>query len=324
MEKDSISAFKNYQSDNFIKELYASSFNKKSIDLSISKLSGGMKNSVYLLRDGEEKLVLKVAPKDETKMISVDRNILWWEANMLHLMESIDFPSPRLLCYDESLSKCDSPFIFMSYLEGTNYFDCKEKLSEKDKEIIEYEIGKLGAKITTIKGNSFFLPNQPLKRFNNNFEFVLNLFNMLLNDAQNIDLDLSNEKYNQIYKILLKYESELRNISNLCLTHTDIWDGNILINNGHVSGIVDFSDLYYCDELLTFYFHTIDGKTSNSFLDGYGKKELTETEKIRIEIYRMYIILKMIVDCKLKQYGRFSWMYDNLDLRINKLTKIKK
>ena len=131
------------------------------------------------------------------------------------------------------------------------------------------------------------------------------------------------DNYKVIKDILINYKNSLNNISNLSLTHTDIWDGNILINNNRISGIVDFSDLYYCDELMCFYFHTIDGKTSEYFLKGYGKCNLNKDEQIRIEIYRMYVILKMIVDCKLKNYGRFAWMYDNFDTRIKTLTKIK-
>ena len=115
----------------------------------------------------------------------------------------------------------------------------------------------------------------------------------------------------------------LNNINDICLVHTDIWDGNILIKNGKVSGIVDFSDLYFGDEIMTFYFHTIDGKTSESFLNGFNNKKLNNDEKIRIEIYRLYVILKMIVDCELKQYGKFGWMYKNLDTRIDSLQRIK-
>ena len=52
------------------------------------------------------------------------------------------------------------------------------------------------------------------------------------------------------------------------------------------------------------------------FINGYD-------EKIRIEIYRLYVILKMIVDWKLKQYGKFDWMYENLDTRIDSLQRVK-
>ena len=93
--------------------------------------------------------------------------------------------------------------------------------------------------------------------------------------------------------------------------------------NGKVSGIADFSDLYFGDEIMTFYFHTIDGKTSESFLNGFNNKKLNNDEKIRIEIYRLYVILKMIVDWKLKQYGKFDWMYENLDTRIDSLQRVK-
>ncbi len=323
MEKEKISSFKNYKSDEQIKNIYNNVFNKNAKDLIISKLSGGMKNTVYLISAEESKVVLKVAPKDETKMISADRNTLWWEAEMLKLMNTISFPSPKYIFYDDSCTICESPYLFMSYIPGFNYLEKKDSLDKHTIANIEYEIGTLSKKISTISGESFFLPAQPNKRFNNNYEFITNLFELLLNDAISVDLDLGKNNYEIIREILVKYKDSLNNISRISLAHTDIWDGNILINNNKISGIVDFSDLYYCDELLSFYFHTIDGKTSQSFLNGYGKFNLNQDELYRIEIYRMYVILKMIVDCKLKNYGRFDWMYENLNTRIKSLTKVR-
>lgn len=323
MEKEKISSFKNYKSDEQIKNIYNNVFNKNAKDLIISKLSGGMKNTVYLISTEESKVVLKVAPKDETKMISADRNTLWWEAEMLKLMNTISFPSPKYIFYDDSCTICESPYLFMSYIPGFNYLEKKDSLDKHTIANIEYEIGTLSKKISTISGESFFLPAQPNKRFNNNYEFITNLFELLLNDAFSVDLDLGKNNYEIIREILVKYKDSLNNISRISLAHTDIWDGNILINNNKISGIVDFSDLYYCDELLSFYFHTIDGKTSQSFLNGYGKFNLNQDELYRIEIYRMYVILKMIVDCKLKNYGRFDWMYENLNTRIKSLTKVR-
>lgn len=322
MEKDKISNFKNYKSDDQIKELYKNVFGHNS-NIIITKLSGGMKNSVYLVDESGKKVVLKIAPKDESKMISADRNILWWENEMLKLMETINFSSPKPLHYDESGNLCESPYLFMSYIPGVNFLENKNSLDNSIVNNIEYEIGELSSRISSITKESFFLPSYPNKNFKNNYEFVTFLFELLLNDALSANLDLGKDNYNIIRDILINYKNSLNNISKLSLTHTDIWDGNILINNNRISGIVDFSDLYYCDELMCFYFHTIDGKTSEYFLKGYGKCNLNKDEQIRIEIYRMYVILKMIVDCKLKNYGRFAWMYDNFDTRIKTLTKIR-
>ena len=324
MEKDNILKFKNYQSDEDIKRMYNNVFNEHVRDLKVKKLSGGLKNSVYLIDDNGNKIVLKVAPIDESKMISVDRGILWWEAKMLEMMDKIKFPAPKLIYYDDSLINCSSPYIFMTYIYGQNYSGCKNNLTKIEKSNIEYELGILSSKICQIKGDKYFLPSNPTKNFNNNNEFVNYLFEMLLNDANNINLNLHTDSYDSIRNILIAYKDALNNVSNLCLCHTDIWDGNILVNDGKVAGIVDFSDLYYCDEILTFYFHTIDGIISKDFLRGFNNKELSTDETIRIEIYRMYVILKMIVDCKLKQYGRFNWMYENLNQRMETLKKFKK
>ena len=129
--KENKSSVKNYQNISNIKAMYEKSFNDTDTDnIKITILSGGMKNAVYLIENNGNKVVLKIAPKDESKMITADRNILWWEVEMLKLMKKIDFPSPRLLCYDDSCSLCESPYIFMSYVDGMNYLEMKEKSFE--------------------------------------------------------------------------------------------------------------------------------------------------------------------------------------------------
>lgn len=324
MKKNNKPSVKNYQPNDSIRRMYEKAFNRSSENITITILKGGMKNAVYLIEDIDFKVVLKIAPKDESKMITADRNILWWEAEMLKLFDREDFPSPKLLAYDDTCEICESPYLFMTYIEGQNYLECKGDLSEEDKSRIEYQIGLLSHTICQIKGDKFFFPSQPNKQFKDNYEFVLNLFDLLLKDALSQNIDLGPNGYSMIYDILNANKESINNVDSLCLSHTDIWDGNILVNDGNVVGIVDFSDLYYCDELMTFYFHTIDGKTSPYFLQGFNNRKLNKDEKIRIEIYRMYVILKMIVDCVLKQYGRFDWMYENLNTRIDYLTRTRK
>ena len=120
------SSFKNYQDIQTIKTMYEKAFDDKNTkDVKINILSGGMKNAVYLIENNNKKVVLKIAPKDESKMISVDRNIFWWEAEMLKRMQEINFPSPRLLYYDDSCVLCESPYLFMSYIEGKTYSKIK-------------------------------------------------------------------------------------------------------------------------------------------------------------------------------------------------------
>lgn len=312
---------KNYQSYENIKKIYEKTFEKTNTNIIVTKLSGGLKNAVYLIEDDCEKIVLKIGPKNEDTMISVDKGIMWWEAKMMLSLESFDIPTPKLLHFDSNNEVCGSPCIFMSYISGKNFLTEKEKLSEEEISNIEYQLGIYSLRICSIKSLEFFLPSQPDKKFNNNYEFVSSLFKLLFDDAKSNNVDLDSELYEEILNILRENKNSINDIKNICLCHTDIWDGNILVEDGKVVGIVDLADLYFCDDLMTFYFHTIDGKTSQDFLNGFGINELNYHEKIRIEIYRMYVILKMIVDCKIKNYGKFDWMYDNLNSRVKKLQK---
>ena len=323
MEDKKISDYKHLLSNENIKQLYEYNFNKSSENIRIKVLSGGLKSAVYLIDDGNDKIVLKIAPNYNESTISVDNNTLWWEVEMLHKMEKISFPSPRVLSFDDSCSICDVPYFFMTYIEGENYLEIKNSLNEEQQQQIEYEIGKLTSLICSIPTSKYLIPSDPKLEFENNYEFVLHLFDLLLTDAFNNQVDLDETIYKKIFDILETRKDSLNNITNLCFVNTDMWDGNIIIKDKHISGIVDFADVYFCDEIMSFYFHSIDGKISKSFLKGCNKQQLSYDELIRIEIYRMYVILKMIIECKIKHYGRFDWMYDNLSERLSKLTLVK-
>ena len=60
------------------------------------------------------------------------------------------------------------------------------------------------------------------------------------------------------------------------------------------------------------------------FLKGFQNKELSCPEKTRIDIYRMYVMAKMIVNGQLMNYEDLGWMYDNLNSQISHLSRVKK
>lgn len=322
MESNDILQVKNYQDDETIRKMYEKSFGKSFSDLKISRLRGGLKNAVYLIEDNNKKIVLKIAPKNENKMLSIDRNTFWWEVEMLKLTKKIILPTPTLLDFDDSLEICKSPYFFMSYLDGVPLLDSRKKLSHKELAKIEYELGNISSKICSIKSDKFFLPSQPDNNYSNNFEFISNLFKLLLNDAESKKMIINETSFDDIMNLINAKKENLSNISNICLAHCDLWDGNILIKNGKVSGVLDFSDVYFCDELMTFYFHTVDGVTSKNFLRGFAKSELNYDEKVRIEIYRLYVLLKMMVDVEFKGYGKYNWMYEKFDSQYKKIKKL--
>ena len=117
-----------YQNEEVIKQIYKKEFNKSSEKIKIKPLSGGLKNEVYLIEDNNQKIVLKIEPENNDTLITIDKNIMWWEKEMLKLMEKLNIPSPKLLAFDDSCKICNAPYIFMSYIEGENYQKIKETL----------------------------------------------------------------------------------------------------------------------------------------------------------------------------------------------------
>ena len=312
MNKDNYSYSKNFQSDLIIKKIYENYFHKSPDNIIITSLTGGTKSAVYLLQDDENKTVLKISTKQQDKLLSFEKDTIWWESEMLKLMESENIPTPSLFKYDDSCEICDSPYILMSYIEGRTLEECKKNLSENEINDIEYQIGQVCSNICRIKENDFYLPSRPENKYNNNFEFVLDLFDMILEDAKTKNINIGIISYDEIIQLVKKYEGILININNLCLVHSDIWDGNIIIKDGKVSGIVDFADIYFCDELMTFYFHTIKSETSKKFLEGFGKKDLSFEENIRISIYKLLVLLKMYVESNYKHFKNNEWILNKI------------
>ena len=323
MDSLNYSFSKFFQSEETIKKMYEQAFNKNSDNLKITLLDGGMKCAVYLITNGDEKVVLKIAPKDQNMLLTFERNTMWWEVQILRLLENLNIPIPQILYYDDSRKNCKSPYFFMSYIEGKKLSDYKGLLDDKSLLSIEYDLGKICQQLSKIEGNKYFICSYSDIKFSNNYEFIKNLFESLILDAKIKNIIIPNYNYEDFISILDNNKVQLNNVKRICLVHSDIWDGNIIIKDGKISGVVDFADLYFCDELFNFYFHTLQSETSKSFVNGFGKEKLSSDEEIRIIIYRIFTILKMIIEKDYKKFDNkntdFSWLYNKLEKEMKKL-----
>ena len=306
-----------------IQQIYEKVFRKKSPVLDIKPLSGGFKNEVYLVFDGKFHFVLKVDSKDLSKLVSIDQNIMWWEAKMLQLMNSQRIPSPEFLFFDASCEIISFPYVCMSYVPGYNYLSARSNMNQHDIDSIQYQLGCLANQISSNKRDFYFLPNQPGTIFKNNYDFVVYLFHKLFEDASRLNC-LDSKIYLKVQSILHHYQKSLINVSSPSLTNTDMWYGNVLVSGDKVTGLIDFADMYYCDELMNFQFQPVDGDVSASFLKGYNNKHLNQQEKDRTDIYRAYIFMKMIINGTLMENKELDWIYDNFNAQINYLSREKR
>lgn len=306
-----------------IKKIYSKAFNQDINNLDdsfqVSILTGGLKSAVYLIEYNKSKVVLKFS-NDNSNLLSLDKDILWWEAEILKYFENKSKFFPHFYYFDSSHELLEESYLFMSYIKGDNYATLKSNFSDKDKKNIEYNIGKIAKEICSVKVQKFFLPTNPFEKFKSNYEFVTFLFNSLFHDAVKNNLDIESLQ-KKIQKLLIDYQAAFDYNLNICCVPTDLWDGNVIIENKKISGIVDVGDFYFCDELMTFYFHSMDGVLSSDFLNGFGKTGFSNEEIIRMHFYRLYTLLKTAIECKANNYGYYDWLYNDMYAILDKLNK---
>ena len=127
----------------------------------IVKLSGGFCSAVYLLTGGEEKVVLKVGTDTDVKVMRHEKMYLPVEAEMMKILnENTNILMPRLVFYDDSLTLCDVPYFFMSYIDGSPLMECSD-ISEEERHDIKRQIGLITRKICEMKADTFGIPMIP-------------------------------------------------------------------------------------------------------------------------------------------------------------------
>lgn len=293
-------------------------------ELKITALSGGFCSSVYLIESGKNKVVLKVGTKSNVKVMWHEAAYIATEAQMLKLIGGkTDIAMPERLFYDESGEICDVPYFFMSFIDGKPLNDT-EGLTAEQYGNIKYEVGRLTRKITDMPARCFGIPNITDSFCNRNSDFVILLFEKLLADLEQKGGALKSISYDELMKLIGKFRAQLDTADKPCLIHTDTWNGNVMVKDGEFSGIIDFAAILYGDPLMSHDFHDF-GEINADFLRGYGKTEFDKDELIRIQIYKVWQRLGMIVEKVYREYedkNLYSWVDGEFDKEVEVLKQM--
>lgn len=258
-------------SDDTIEKMYRRAFSDSG-ELKITALSGGFFSSVYLIENGDNKVVLKVGTKSNVKVMWHETAYIATEAEMLKLIGGkTDIAMPEMLFYDDGGEICDVPYFFMSYIDGKPLNDT-EGLTAEQYGNIKYEVGRLTRQITDIPAQRFGIPNISESFCNRNSDFVILLFEKLLDDLEQKGGKLKGISNSELMKLIGSFKAQLDTADKPCLIHTDTWNGNVMVKNGEFSGIIDFAAILYGDPLMSHDFHDF-GEINADFLRGYGKTE---------------------------------------------------
>lgn len=336
MHKDFVKEFENdetvvnssskyHQTQAVIKNMTERALGKSIINFYLKELGGGMSNAVYFVEADCMKMVLKIAADPSVILMRHEKNSILNEANMLKVLnERTNIPAPKLIYLDTTGQVCDAPYFFMSFMEGAPLMTMTEKPGKEYISEIKRQLGIIFKKISSIKAENFGIPVMPETYRDNNCDFILTIFRMLLQDASDKQIEVPGISHEELLSMIEAKREVLNEVVVPYYIHTDTWDGNLMIKENMLEGLIDYAAVLYGDPLMNHDFHDF-GEPCVDFLEGYGKTEFTHSELIRISIYKIWQRLGMIVERGFRNYedkNQYAWVLGEFTNEIENFKKL--
>lgn len=295
-----MSITKNRQSHETLLALAAAAFPDRSVS-TITELTEGMFNAAYRLdfADGSAS-ILKIAAASGDGLLSNEINLMQAEVAAMELAQKSGLPHVARVQYsDFSCTRCDGTCFFMEAMPGCSVNSCRGELPPETFVSLMREVGQFQKQTAAIHGEKFGLLGDT-QRFDTLYELLVYLFTHVLHDAaaRQIDLGLDPQR---LMRLLEEERSLFDEVRQPSLVHWDMWEGNIFVQDGHVSGIIDWERAMWADPFMDdrFRCHT----RCQAFLEGYGQTTFSAGEQRRIRWYDLFLFMTMYVECFYRQYA---------------------
>lgn len=304
---------KNRQSQETIINMAKKAFPDKQIT-EIKELTEGMCNVTYDIAfgDGSES-ILKIAAKDRSGNTSNEVNLMQAEVNaMRSVAGKCSCKVADVQYYDTSNTVCDGNYFFMEKLPGDNFFLIRESLSEEESAGINREIGKISKELSNIQNPEFGFLGDEI-RFVTLYDFVKYMLMNLISDAEKKNIDIGYDK--QFFQEQLESDKDFfKKVTHASLVHWDMWEGNVFVKDGHVSGIIDWERAIWGEPFMDdrFRMHS----RGQDFLEGFGQTSFSEDEQKRMRWYDVILYLTMMIEVFYREFedkGQYFWAKEMLE-----------
>ncbi|WP_099205179.1 phosphotransferase family protein [Scatolibacter rhodanostii] len=280
---------KNVQSQNTLESMVKQAFPNKKLT-HIQELTEGFFNIAYavVFDDGTES-VLKIAPHPDTTVIAYEKNIMATEVACMKIVaEKSAVPLPKVQFSDFSCALCNAPYFFMEKIEGKSFSTQKDSFSAEEISYIYHETGKLNKQINAITNNFFGYPSQTEFQGEHWYDIFAKMIKAMVQNAEKAQIKLP-ISLDELLCLLEKHKLIFEEVKIPQLVHWDIWDGNVFVKDGKITGIIDWERCLWGDVLMEVGFRSYAQTTE--FLSGYGIEKFTVSEQKRILWYDIYLLL---------------------------------
>ena len=302
----------NRQTNDTVLRMVKAAFPNKRV-MGIKELDDGFCNVTYDISfdDGSES-ILKISAADRSGNTSNEINLMSAEVEAMKLVcDRHAAHVAEVQYYDTTREICSSDYFFMEKIQGDNYHAVKGQLPESPVEQINREIGKTSRRLTKITNSEFgFLGDK--KRYLSLYDFTKVILENLLHDATRKNVDIVYQAKDFLNR-LDRDKPAFDGIMPATLVHWDMWEGNVFVHNGHVSGIIDWERAMWGEAFMDdrFRYHS----RNKSFLMGFGQTTFTGDEIKRIRWYDIILYLTTMIEVYYREYeteSQYFWAKDQL------------
>lgn len=272
------------------------------------ELTEGAFNAAYLAETKTRDYILKVGPRKGTRIMSYEKNIMDCEVKVMELLRQYpEIPAARVVFYQPWDEECCAPYFFMERLSGKSLWSEREHLSGEQVHEYKKKLGRLNRKLHAIEGQMFGYVGQPQMQERHWYPAFRRMLLLGISDARALGIDLKIDTDRLLFR--LEEEKEcFEEVTVPCLVHWDLWDGNVFVSKGDITGIIDWERAVWADPLLELGFRTYEDPAD--FLEGYGKRAFSPAEKRRIKWYNIYLMVLTALECDYRGYeDRTSYEY---------------
>lgn len=300
---------KNKQSRETLENIVNQAYGEKAALLTYQAFPDGFCNISYCLclSDGRT-VVLKVAAPPSVEMMSCETALMETEVKaMKTAMEHHIKGVPAVYFADFSKTICSGNYFLMELLSGQSYDKAKQEMSQEQREQIEIQIGQWLKKLNEIKGSRFgHFFREDLQR-DTWYEAFRLMLERVVEDgiAKEVNLCISPQ---ELLHQLEQDKAYFDEVKEPRMIHFDSWDGNVFVDQNQLVGLIDWERALWAEGLMEdrFRFHNINA----SILEGYGKEQLTKSERMRCYWYDVYLYLIMMIEGVYRHYeddGQYQW-----------------
>ena len=267
-------------------------------------------SALYMVKIADKEVALKIAPKDDVSVLRYERNAMKREIEALRLVKTnIGVPVPEVLFYDTSKTLCNSEYFFMEKMNGDNYDSISSELSAEQNSSIISGLGGFNRQINEIKSDKFGYDS----RFNDWKTAFSNMIFDLLKDGRDAEIKFPLPR-EEIENIIKSFIYACDDVKIPQLVHWDLWNGNVLVQDGKISGIIDFERSLFGDILMEYYFRKF--AVNKDFNAGYDIDfdTLDKSANIRLALYDLYLAIIWVVEYYYRKYdsSQLAWREEEL------------